>query len=354
MTFIKQLIKRNRRSLIVIAICSIAFVPIGAGDNYFELSKNMEIYSDIYKELNIYYVDEINPNRLMRTGIDAMLESLDPYTNYYSEAELENYRFQTTGKYGGIGAIIRQKGEYIAVIEPYQESPAVKAGLLAGDLIIEVNGKTTQNRTVDEVSTILKGSPGSTVDVLIRRQGFKSDQLFTITREDISVDNVPYHGMVAPGIGYINLSQFTQNAGKNVENALKELKEQSELKGLVLDLRGNPGGLLHEAVNLSNLFIDKNKLVVSTKGKVEDWNREFKTLNQPLDTEIPVVVMINSTSASASEIVAGTLQDYDRGVVVGQRSFGLGTADPRCCLPYQIETYHREILHPQRPGYSGH
>lgn len=324
MSKLRRLIKRYQRALIITGICSLAFIPVAAGDNYFELSKNMEIYSDIYKELNIYYVDEINPNKLMRSGIDAMLGSLDPYTNYYSEAELENYRFQTTGKYGGIGAIIRKKDDYIAIMEPYQNSPAVKAGLLAGDLIIEVNGKSTNDRTVDEVSAILKGSPGTTVDVLIRRRSFKSDQLFTITREDISVDNVPYSGIISPGIGYVNLSQFTQHAGKNVEKALKELKADNDLKGLVLDLRGNPGGLLHEAVNLSNLFIDKNKLVVSTKGKVEDWNRDFKTLNKPIDTEIPIVVLINSTSASASEIVAGTLQDYDRGVIIGHRSFGKG------------------------------
>lgn len=334
---IKHFFQRHKRTLIVTAICAIAFVPMGAGDNYFELSKNMEIYSDIYKELNIYYVDEINPNELMRTGIDAMLTSLDPYTNYYSEAELENFRFQTTGKYGGIGAIIRQKGDYIAVMEPYQGSPAVKAGLLAGDIIIEVNGKSTKDRSVDEVSALLKGSPGTTVDMLIRRQGFKSDQLFTITREDIRVDNVPYHGMVAPGIGYVNLSQFTQNAGKNVEKAFKDLKDNNELKGVVLDLRGNPGGLLHEAVNLCNIFIDKNKLVVSTKGKVEEWNRDFKTLNKPFDTEIPLIVLVNSGSASASEIVAGTIQDYDRGVIIGQRSYGKGLVQQTRDIAYNTK-----------------
>ncbi len=299
-------------------------LPIAAGDNYFELSKNLEVFSDIYKELNIYYVDEVNPNELMRTGIDAMLASLDPYTNYYSEAEMESFRFETTGKYGGIGSIIRKKGDFIAIIEPYENSPAAKAGLKAGDLIIAVDGKSTEGRSVEDVSKLLKGSPGTTVDLLIRRIGFDTDQYYTLQREDIGIENVPYYGYIEEGIGYITLTQFTQDAGKHVEEALQALKDEGDLTGLVLDVRGNPGGLLNEAVNICNLFIDKNKLVVSTKGKVQEWNRDFKTLNKPVDVDLPLVVLINSSSASASEIVAGTLQDYDRAVVIGTRSFGKG------------------------------
>lgn len=310
--------------MLAMGIAIAALLPIAAGDNYFELSKNMEVFSDIYKELNIYYVDEVNPNELMRTGIDAMLESLDPYTNYYSEAEMESFRFETTGKYGGIGSIIRKKGDFIAIIEPYENSPAAKAGLKAGDLIISVDGKSTEGRSVEDVSKLLKGSPGTTVDLLIRRTGFDNDQTYTLEREDIGIENVPYFGYIEEGIGYITLTQFTQDAGKHVGEALQALQEEGELTGLVLDVRGNPGGLLNEAVNICNLFIDKNKLVVSTRGKVQEWNRDFKTLNRPIDLELPLVVLINNSSASASEIVAGTLQDYDRAVVIGTRSFGKG------------------------------
>lgn len=324
MNRIRKFFQRPKKWLVALGFAGAITIPIAAGDNYFELSKNLEILSDIYKELNIYYVDEINPNELMRTGIDAMLSSLDPYTNYYSESQMENFRFQTTGKYGGIGAIIRRKDDYIAVMEPYENAPATKAGLKAGDLIIEVEGQSTKDKTVEEISNILKGAPGTTVDLLIRRPGFEEDQYFTVEREDINLDNVPYYGYLQDDIGYIRLTQFTQDAGKNIKNAFRDLKDEKDMGGLVLDLRGNPGGLLHEAVNICNLFIEKGKLVVSTKGKVQEWNRDFKTLNKPEDLDIPIVVLINSTSASASEIVAGTLQDYDRGVVIGQRSFGKG------------------------------
>lgn len=326
MNRIRKFLSSPKRMLVVLGFATAAVLPIAAGDsdNYFELSKNLEILSDIYKELNIYYVDEINPNELMRTGIDAMLASLDPYTNYYSEAQMEDFRFQTTGKYGGIGAIIRRKDDYIAIMEPYESSPATKAGLKAGDLILEVEGQSTKDKTVEEISNILKGSPGTTVDLLIRRQGFEDDQYFTVEREDINMDNVPYYGYLNEDVGYIRLSQFTQDAGKNIKNAFNDLKDDGDLQGLVLDLRGNPGGLLHEAVNICNLFIEKGKLVVSTKGKVQEWNRDFKTLNKPEDLEMPIVVLINTSSASASEIVAGTLQDYDRGIVIGKRSFGKG------------------------------
>ncbi len=324
MNRIRKFFQRPKKWLVALGFAGAITIPIAAGDNYFELSKNLEILSDIYKELNIYYVDEINPNELMRTGIDAMLSSLDPYTNYYSESQMENFRFQTTGKYGGIGAIIRRKDDYIAVMEPYENAPATKAGLKAGDLIIEVEGQSTKDKTVEEISNILKGAPGTTVDLLIRRPGFEEDQYFTVEREDINLDNVPYYGYLKDDIGYIRLTQFTQDAGKNIKNAFRDLKDEKDIGGLVLDLRGNPGGLLHEAVNICNLFIEKGKLVVSTKGKVQEWNRDFKTLNKPEDLDIPIVVLINSTSASASEIVAGTLQDYDRGVVIGQRSFGKG------------------------------
>lgn len=337
MSAFRATIQKHRKYLLRFGIAIAALLPIAAVDSYFEMSKNMEIFSDIYKELNIYYVDEVNPNLLMRTGIDAMLESLDPYTNYYSEADMEGFRFQTTGKYGGIGAIIRKKGDYIAIMEPYQHSPAVKAGLIAGDLIIEVDGKSVKDRDVEEVSAVLKGSPGSSVNLLVRRKGFERDQLFTIVREDVNIENVPYHGYLDDGIGYVRLTQFTNDATKNVKNAIETLKKEQEMTGLVLDLRGNPGGLLHEAVNLSNLFIDQGNLVVSTKGKVKEWNRDFKTLNKPSYADLPVIVLIDGNSASASEIVAGTMQDYDRGVVLGKRTFGKGLVQQTRDIAYNTK-----------------
>jgi carboxyl-terminal processing protease len=337
MKFNNTLFQSRKKYFIVTGIVILALIPISAIDNYFEVSKNLEIYSDIYKELNIYYVDDINSNQLMRKGIDAMLGSLDPYTNYYSEAEMENFRFQTTGKYGGIGAIIRKKDDYMTIIEPYENSPAVKAGLKAGDLIIEIDGKSTSNKSVEEVSKILKGSPGTNLSMKVKRFGRNELIPINLAREEINVDNVPYYGMLNENIGYINLNQFTQKAGKNVENALKSLKDSNDVKGLVLDLRGNPGGLLNEAVNLVNVFLDKNKLVVSTKGRVTEWNRDFKTINQPLDTKIPIIVLVNSNSASASEIVAGTLQDYDRGIILGTRTYGKGLVQQTRDISYKTK-----------------
>ncbi len=315
----------------------VGLLPISAGDTYFETSKNLEIFSDIFRELNIYYVDEINPSQLIRKGIDAMLESLDPYTNFISEAELEGYRFQTTGKYGGIGAIIRKKGDHIAIIEPYEGSPCVEAGLRAGDIILAVDGKSTVGRSVEDISKLLKGQPGTEVKVKIRRPVSDEVMTKTIVRQEIKIDNVPYSGMVSDGIGYIRLDQFTQNAGDNVADALERLESNYPLKGLILDLRGNPGGLLNEAVNVSNIFIDRGKLVVSTKGKVKDWDRDFNTMRKPVDLDIPLVVLTNHGSASASEIVAGTLQDYDRAVILGQLTYGKGLVQQTRDLSYNTK-----------------
>ena len=331
----KKFLKARKRTFVVASIVVASVVPIAAADNYFELSKNIEILSDIYKDLNLYYVDEIDPNKLMRTGIDAMLESLDPFTNYISEAEMEGYRLQTTGKYGGIGALVREKGDYISITEPYDNSPAFKAGLQAGDVIKEINGNSTKKKTVDDISKLLKGQPGTEINLLISRPGIFEDKLFSLIREDIQLDNVPYYGMINGNIGYVKLDQFTDAAGRNVENAVRELKKNKDLKGIVLDLRGNPGGLLNEAVNISNLFIDKNKVVVSTKGKVID--QEYKSLNQPLDTDIPLAVLTNRSSASASEIVAGVIQDYDRGVIIGQRTYGKGLVQQTRNVSYKTK-----------------
>ncbi len=293
--------------------------------NYFEIAKNIEIFTNLYKEINTYYVDETDPAKLMRTGVDAMLGSLDPYTNYFSESQIEGYRYITEGKYNGIGADIRIMNDLPTIVSPYENAPAMKAGLKAGDQILEIDGKDAEGKTTDEVSAILKGYPGTEVNLTIRRPGESKKLKITLIRDEVNIPNVPYSGMISEDVGYIALTTFTREAGRNVARALKDLKvEQPNLTGVILDLRGNGGGLLAEAVNVSNVFINKGELVVSTKGKVKDWDRSFKTLNMPVDTEVPLTVLINKNSASASEIVSGVIQDLDRGVLIGQRSYGKG------------------------------
>ena len=301
-----------------------AGLGLAAGDNYFEIGKNLEIFNELFKELNIYYVDETNPGELMTVGIDAMLESLDPYTQYIAESDMEDYRFQTTGQYGGIGAMIRQKDGGIVVSEPYEGSPALRSGIRAGDAILEVDGRSCKGLGTDDVSKMLKGQAGTTVKVLTSRNN-KAPELRTIVREEIKIPDVPYKGFVdeANKVGYLKLNSFTQTAGQEVRNAVKELKDQGATK-LVLDLRGNGGGLLREAVNIVNLFVPKGEVVVETKGKMADWDKTYKTLSEPLDATMPLVVLTNTGNASASEIVSGALQDLDRALVIGQRTFGKG------------------------------
>lgn len=292
---------------------------------YFEIAKNIEIYTNLYKEINTYYVDELDPGKLMRTGIDAMLESLDPYTNYISESDIEGYRYITEGKYNGIGAQSEVIGDFITITELYKEQPADKAGLKVGDKLIAVDGKNAVGKSLDEINEILRGFPGTEVELTIRRPGKADDFKLMLVRDEVKIPNVPYSGMISEDMGYVALTTFTRNAGKNVGDALKKLKEENpDIKGVVLDLRSNGGGLLTEAVNVSNIFIPKGELVVTTKGKVKDWDRSFKTLNKPIDEEIKLVTLINNNSASASEIVSGVIQDLDRGVLLGQRSYGKG------------------------------
>ena len=297
---------------------------ISAADSYFEISKNLEIFTELYKELNIYYVDDTQPGKLMKTGIDAMLNSLDPYTQYIPESDMEDYRFMTTGQYGGVGALIKRQNDRVFVSDPYEGYPAMKAGIWAGDEIVEVDGRKIAGMETDEVSKLLKGQAGSTVKVITQRQGMEPVS-HTLTREEIKIPDVPYKGMIDPvnKVGYIKLNSFTQTAGQEVRNALKELKEQGAQK-IVFDLRGNGGGLLREAVNIVNLFVPKNQLVVETKGRIPEWDKTYKTLSDPMDAEIPLVVLVDGQSASASEIVSGALQDLDRAVIVGERTFGKG------------------------------
>ncbi len=311
-------------ALFMLAILAMSTIT-DDNNRYFQISKNIEIFTNLYKEINTHYVDDLDPARLMRTGLDAMLESLDPYTNYISETEIERFRYITDGKYNGIGAQIRQIGEDVTITQSYADCPAQKAGLRAGDVLIEIDGQSAKGKSADDVSNILKGFPGTEVMLTINRPGTPAPMKVTLVRDEVLVPNVPYQGMVSNDIGYFALTTFTREAGKNVGNALKTLKaENPNLKGIIFDLRGNGGGLLTEAVNVSNVFIPKGELVVTTKGKVVDWDRSFKTLNQPIDADIPLIVLIDKGSASASEIVSGVLQDLDRGVLLGQRSYGKG------------------------------
>jgi len=316
----------------LISISSFAFVS-----GYFEVSKNLDIFTSLFREVNIYYVDETKPGEMIEKAIDSMLKDLDPYTTYIPESEIEDFRFQTTGQYGGIGATIRKRDDYVIISEPYKGFPADKAGLKAGDKLLEIDGKSVKGKSTQDVSSVLKGQPGVEVNLLIERPGTKKHIEKTFTREEVKVKSIPYKGVVADGIGYIRLRSFTRNCSNEVKEAILELKDENELKGLVLDLRSNPGGLLNESVNLCNLFIDKGQEVVSTKGKIKDWEKSYKTSKDPLDRDLPLVVLINQSSASASEIVSGTMQDLDRGVIIGKKSFGKGLVQQTRKLSYNSQ-----------------
>lgn len=321
-------------TLVIGAVLAMAFSR--PAERYFEIAKNLDIFATLFKEVNALYVDEVNPNTLVRTGIDAMLQSLDPYTNYIPEDEVEDYRTMNTGQYGGIGAITREIGERTVVTMIMEGYGAQGGGLKVGDEILKIDDHDLSTLTREQSSQLMKGQIGTPVTLTVRRIGVPQPFELEFKREKIKVHNVPYFGMVGGDIAYIHLSDFTPDAGKEVKNALVSLKETGA-KGVILDLRGNPGGLLIEAVNITNLFIPKGKLVVSTRGKIPENNLSYETLNNPVDTEIPVTVLINRGSASASEIVAGTLQDYDRGVILGERSYGKGLVQVSRPLSYNSQ-----------------
>lgn len=298
----------------------------GPAETYFQIAKNIEIYTSIYSELNRYYVEEINPTDLMSTGLDAMLESLDPYTTYIPEEDIEDYRFISTGEYGGIGAVIGERDNQVMILMPYENWPAHKGGLQIGDVLLEVDGVSAVGLNTTEVSRLLKGQAGTEVKIKVSRYGVAEPILLTLGRERIKVSNVPYYGMIERNghkVGYVQLRDFTSDASLEVRNAYAELRKQGA-EAFILDLRGNPGGLLDEAIKISNLFVDKGKVIVSTKGKVDKWNSEYFARESPFDTQTPLVVLVNDRSASASEIVSGVIQDYDRGVLIGQRTYGKG------------------------------
>ncbi len=331
------MIKKYKLYLVIAFTALVSIGSYSFVDDYFEVSKNLDIFSTLFREVNLYYVDPVDPGKLMKKGIDQMLNDLDPYTNFIPEADIEDYRFMTTGQYGGIGAVIRQKGDYVVVSDPYEGYPAQKSGLIAGDLILEIDGNSTKGKRTDEISRFLKGSPKTQVKLLIKRDGEANTFEKTLTREEVKVKSVPFSGMIANGIGYIKLNSFTESCGKDVADALKTLKSSGNLTGLVFDLRGNPGGLLNEAVNISNVFVERGKDIVNTKGKLKDQDRTYKAINEAIDTNIPVVVLVNSGSASASEIVSGSLQDLDRAVILGQRTFGKGLVQTTRPLSYNSQ-----------------
>ena len=327
----------NIAKLFILLLVLQSVLVVGQNSNNFEISKNLDIYTTLFKELNTNYVDDISSGELIEASIDAMLGSLDPYTIYIPESEVEDFRFITTGQYGGIGSLIHKQGDYVVVTEPYEGKPAQKAGLRAGDKILEIDGKSAKGKSTSDISAILKGQPGTSIKVLFEREGIDEPFEKELTRENVKIDNIPYYGIIGDNIGYIRLIGFTQKAGKEVKEAFTDLRNNNELKGIILDLRGNGGGLLQEAVDITNIFVDKGKLVVTTKGKLPGKNHSYKTVNVALDKKIPLVVLVNNSSASASEIVAGALQDIDRGVIIGQRTFGKGLVQNVIPLSYNSQ-----------------
>lgn len=329
--------KPNRSALkrkILIGSLAISLFSFSFVEDLFQVSKNLDIFASVYKNLSINYVDNVNSSKMMKTGIDAMLENLDPYTEYIPESDIEDYKLKyVSTQYGGIGATISNRDGKVIVAEPYEGFPAQKADVRAGDEILEINGISLKGKADEQVSSILKGSKGTPVKLLISRPGSAKLVEINLQREEIRQENVPYYGMLEGKIGYIKLDKFLENSGQEVKNALADLKK-NDLKGLVLDLRYNGGGILQEAVKIVNLFVEKGVTVVIQKGRNREKSITYNTFNSPEEPNLPLVVLVNNRAASASEIVAGSLQDLDRAVVIGQRSFGKGLVQQTFNLPY--------------------
>lgn len=324
--------------LVLILLVFTAMTAVGqTKKNNFEISKSIDIYNNVLRQLNMYYVDEINPAELNESAIKAMLDGLDPYTVFIPESQIEDVKLMTTGEYGGIGAIIQYSDGRTQISEPYEGFPAAKAGLVPGDIFLEVNGVDVSSKNSNEISDLLKGTPGTTVKLKMQRLGEKEPIVKELKREKIKIDNIPYSTVFDNGVGYAILSQFTKDCAKELKDVIVDMKKNHELKGFILDLRGNGGGLLNEAVDIVNMFVPKNKLVVYQKGKVADQNYNHYTKHEPLDLDIPLVILVNDGSASASEIVSGSIQDFDRGVIVGQRTFGKGLVQNILPMSYNTQ-----------------
>jgi carboxyl-terminal processing protease len=326
------------RIIIVLSLLLITGISTGFLVNQetrdFRLAKNLDIFFSLFRELNTFYVDEIDPDKVIKAGMDNMLKTLDPYTVYYPESEADEFTFMTTGKYGGIGSLVRSSGDYVVISEVYKGFPADLAGIKPGDLLKKVDGVSLKGLSTDKVSEKLKGNPGTPITLTIERNGNETD--YSLKREKIVVPPVPYYGMVDSKTGYIRFRSFTQNCIDDVKSALISLKKNNP-EQIILDLRGNPGGLLTEAVEIVNLFVGPGNEVVSTKGKVKQFDDDFKTTKPAQDDKIALAVIINSGSASASEIVAGAIQDLDRGIIVGQRSYGKGLVQITRPLSYNTQ-----------------
>lgn len=332
----KKYIKRSFLSFAMLLLLTASFFAFKEGDD-FKIAKSLDIYYSLFRDVNIYYVDETDPEKMVENSINSMLEKLDPYTVYIPEKDMDEFTFMTTGEYGGIGALIRNSGEYPIVAQPYRGFPADKAGLKAGDRILEIDGKPTNEYELNEVSDRLKGIPKTKLKLVIERPYSNEKFEKELVREEIKISSVPYYGLVDDGIGYIRVSKFTPDVASEVKDALRDLKADYQITSLVMDLRGNPGGLLIEAPRLCNLFVEKGEDIVSTKGKVKKWNQTLKTTDPVYDPDIPLVVLVSRGSASASEIVAGALQDLDRAVVLGQRTFGKGLVQTTIPLSYNSQ-----------------
>jgi carboxyl-terminal processing protease len=328
--------KKVRLFLILVLVASASFGFAALKDKDFEIVKQLDIFYSLFNELNRFYVDETEPDKLIGTAIEGMLNSLDPYTSYIPEEDMADLTFMTTGEYGGIGALIRKGGDFAMVAEPYENFPAQLAGLRAGDTLVTINGVSTKGKDISTVSDLLKGTPNTDLTLQIKRIGSQNVIEKKLTRKKITIPNIPYSGFVADRIGYIRLTNFTKDAGVEAREALLKLKQEGAT-ALILDLRGNPGGLLVESVNVSNLFVPRSQEIVSTRGKVKQWDNVYKTTAEPVDTMIPLVVLVNRGSASASEIVAGALQDLDRAVIVGQRTYGKGLVQTTRPLSYNSQ-----------------
>lgn len=321
----------------LLLLLSAGLVAFNNDERNFTIAKNLDIFYTLFRELNSYYVDETNPEQLIKTGIDNMLESLDPYTQYIPESDMDDFKTMTTGEYGGIGALISKNGQYVVISEPYEGFPAQKNGLRAGDRILEIDGHSMVEKNTSDVSEKLKGPASTTVKVKIERPGEKKHLVFDITRQKIQINPVPYYGMVNNETGLIVLSSFTQNCADEVKQAFLDLRDNQHAKQVIIDLRGNPGGLLDEAIKMVNFFVPKGSDIVATRGKVKQWDKSYKAIAQPIDTVMPLAVLISRGSASASEIVAGALQDLDRAVIIGQRSFGKGLVQTTRPLSYNTQ-----------------
>jgi carboxyl-terminal processing protease len=315
---------KHLKTLLILLVLTATTAVGQTKKNNFEISKSIDIYNNVLRQLNMYYVDEIDPAELNESAINAMLEGLDPYTVFITESQIEDVKLMTTGEYGGIGSLIQYFEGKTQISEPYEGFPAAKAGLIPGDIFLEINDIDVTTKNSNEISELLKGTPGTTVKLKMQRPGDKEPYVKELKREKIKIDNIPYSTVFDNGIGYAILSQFTKDCARELKEVIIDMKKKHELKGFILDLRGNGGGLLNEAVDIVNMFVPKNKLVVYQKGKVPENNYNHYTQHEPLDLDIPLVILVNEGSASASEIVSGSIQDFDRGVIVGQRTFGKG------------------------------